>query len=361
MSVGGIGADVPIALPEAKAAADAAAPAGGPTPHAVMANGVARPAPAPRTVAADGFARPVTHAAVPDLGADVAQGAALADFRAAKADLRQAKAIPEGTAGRRKEIRQARREVRDAKAEMAAAQAGGGAIHPAGLQAAPGASTVDTFAAGGRPPGAVPFDDDAFDAPGADDLFDAPDVIQAQGPGNGLALGRQLPAISQLNPRGNDGTYTNADMNCAPAAMAMIARSIPGLTLDGHPVSQIPDAALINRLGKHGQTDAQGTSPNGVIAMAEQLGLSTSARRGGLDTNYVDSILAQGGSVVANGAYNINGELAGHFVTVSARTPDGNYLVNDPLLGRSVVYTPAELDAFLRRNPVNGGVSIGVV
>ena len=339
MSVGGVGADVPIVLPEATAAPEAAAPA-------AVRGAAVQPAAQRAAVVADGFARPVPQPAVADLGADAAQGAALADFRAAKADLRQAKAIPEGTGGRRREIRQARREVRAAKAELAAADSGGGAIRPAGLQAAPGA---------------VPFDDDAFDAPDADDLFDAPDVIQAQGPGNGLALGRQLPAISQLNPRGNDGTYTNADMNCAPAAMAMIARSIPGLTLDGHPVSQIPDAALINRLGKHGQTDAQGTSPNGVIAMAEQLGLSTSARRGGLDTNYVDSILAQGGSVVANGAYNINGEVAGHFVTVSSKTQDGNYLVNDPLLGRSVVYTPAELDAFLRRNPVNGGVSIGVV
>ena len=345
MSVGGVGADVPIVLPEATAAPEAAAPA-------AVRGAAVQPAAQRAAVVADGFARPVPQPAVADLGADAAQGAALADFRAAKADLRQAKAIPEGTGGRRREIRQARREVRAAKAELAAADSGGGAIRPAGLQAAPGASTVDTFAAGGRPPGAAVLDDDAFDAP---------DVVHGQGPGNGLALGRQLPAISQLNPGGDDGTYTNADMNCAPAAMAMIARSIPGLTLDGHPVSQIPDAALINRLGKHGQTDQNGTSPNGVIAMAEQLGLSTSARRGGLDTNYVDSILAQGGSVVANGAYNINGELAGHFVTVSARTPDGNYLVNDPLLGRTVVYTPADLDAFLRRNPVNGGVSIGVV
>jgi uncharacterized protein (DUF39 family) len=80
---------------------------------------------------------------------------------------------------------------------------------------------------------------------------------------------------------------------------------------------------------------------------------------GGFNQSFFDTTLAQGGSVAVNGAYFIGDQLAGHFVTVAAKTQDGNYVVNDPLQGR-VVWTADDLNRFLLSNPVNGGVSIGV-
>src|SRR5262245_14247712 len=99
MSVGGIKADVPLVVAEAEAGA---APVARATAGGATATAIARAQP---VRVADGFTQP--HVAVADLGAGdaPAQSAALAEFREAKRDLRQAKAIPEGTAGRRREIR----------------------------------------------------------------------------------------------------------------------------------------------------------------------------------------------------------------------------------------------------------------
>ena len=80
------------------------------------------------------------------------------------------------------------------------------------------------------------------------------------------------------------------------------------------------------------------------------MGLQTSTHQGGLNTNFYDQALQQGGSVIANGAYYFGDELAGHFVTVSAKTQDGNYVVNDPMQGR-LEWTPNQLDLFLRCQP----------
>ncbi len=337
MSVGGIGADLPMMLPDPAAAADVAAPA-----VPVLPEPAAPPAPPLPAMLADGFTAatrdPVAHLIA---GADANQTAALSDLRAAKRDLRQARHEPAGTAGRRADIREARRDVRAAKADVQDAAATANMAHALG-------DAVDAFDA-----------TDAFAGPPADRHLLGADGLDVAGQ-RGLALGRGLPNINQLNPAGKELGYFNGDMNCAPAAMAMVARGRHGGMLDGKAVGHMSDAELINRLGKHGQTDRLGTSPNGVVAMAEELGMTTSTRQGGFDQAYFDSILAKGGSVVANGAYPINGEMAGHFMTVTAKTQDGNYLVNDPLLGQTVTYTPAQLDQFLRNNPVYGGVSIGV-
>jgi len=332
MAVSGIGSDPSVVLTGQLAGVEVSSPAAA----AAVAEVAPRELPA---LAQDAFNPAEPGAALPDLagggGAEAAVIAARQDLRAAKRELRHARneSGPQGKVDRMV----AHQDVRAARQDLAAAKEAA-ATEAAGL---PGSR--DTFT-GAAPPSLVL------------------DVLRGEaGPGRGLALGHELPAISQLHPEGEAEGYSNAEMNCGPAAMAMVARGIPGGMLDGKPVAQMSDAELINRLGAHGQTNAEGTSPNGVIAMAEQMGMATSSRMGGFDAAYYDSVLAQGGTVVANGARDIEGQLAGHFVVVTAKTADGNYLVNDPWSGRTETYTPAQLDAFLLANPVNGGVSIGMV
>jgi len=333
MSVGGIAPNATaLVVPEGTTAGDVRAEASG--------GGVTAAA---QAKVADTFTPSKPDLSIPDLGnIDAPTSAAYQNFAAAKADLRAAKAETPGNGHRRHDINVAQREVRQAKRALNAQTSGAGS-----------AQIRDTFGnaatatgARGLPPGVV---DTA-----------AGTVKTGMGRnGNGRALGHDLPAIDQLHPRGDDGNYTNADMNCAPAALAMIARSHPNATLNGNPVGAYSDAQLINAIGQHAGTNDQGTSPNGLIAAAEDMGLQTSVHQGGYNANYIDGVLAQGGSVVANGAYFIDDQLAGHFVTVAAKNQDGSYVINDPLQGR-VTWTADELNRFLRANPHNGGVSIGI-
>jgi hypothetical protein len=321
MAIGAVGSEIPLVRPET-----ALEPAG--ATAVAKAEAFVAPEPPqqklPAIIARDAFTPVDDAAGMPDLGNPDAVAGALTDLSDARHDLRVARrhSGPEARADRR----EARAEIEAAKAELDAALAGGEAVAA----------------------------DPAVVTP--------PEIDDAPPQDNGLALGKTLPNISQLKPNGLAHGYTNGEMNCAPTSMAMIARGLPPDTLlDGKPIGQMPDAELINRLGRIGDTDEQGTSANGVIAMAEELGLSTSTRQGGLDMEYYDSVLAAGGSVIANGAYpDEHGEAVGHFVTVTAKTNDGNYVVNDPRFGESFVVTPRQLDEFLRSNTVHGGISIGV-
>jgi hypothetical protein len=174
-----------------------------------------------------------------------------------------------------------------------------------------------------------------------------------------LVMGTALPAIDQQTPDGN-GLYLNGNANCGPTSMAMIARADPGATIHGIPVSSMTDAQLVMALGLAGGTGRTGTSPNGEIAMAEALGYQTASALGGFHPVFVDATLAKGGSVIVNGAIPINGEISGHFMVVSGKDAQGNYVVNDPWSGGTVTMTPQALDEFLTSNPVNGGWSIAV-
>jgi hypothetical protein len=376
MSVGGIAPNAGLIVPEGKTAgevrAEAAASGGGgvrvaradaePLTHIAggirVGSDVERVAGHAPARLADTFTPSSPGIAIPERSAIHAPtSSAYHDLTAAKRELRQARHEPAGTPGRRADIREARRDVRHAKAALNAETSGAGT---AGLHR-------DAFGE------AILTRSGAVIRPGVDDNFADFDAgVDAAVPGNdgavgpgfghgkGHAYGRNLPPIDQLNPAGNDGTYTNGDMNCAPAALAMIARAHPDMMLDGIPVGQLSDAELVSAIGRHSDTNNQGTAPNSLVNAAEDMGFLTSGYRGGFDSNYYDSVLAQGGSVIANGAYYIGDQLAGHFVTVAAKNYDGTYVVNDPLQGR-VVWTADELNRFLRANPHNGGVSIGVV
>ena len=173
-----------------------------------------------------------------------------------------------------------------------------------------------------------------------------------------IVLGGTLPPIDQQDPNG--GFYVNGNMNCGPTSMAMIARGDPDAAINGVPVSQMSDTQLVMALGLAGDTSRSGTSPNGEIAMAEALGYNTASARGGFHPVFVDATLAAGGSVIVNGAIPIDGEISGHYMVVSGKDAQGNYIVNDPWTGQTLTMTPEALDEYLTSNPVNGGWSIAV-
>jgi hypothetical protein len=175
-----------------------------------------------------------------------------------------------------------------------------------------------------------------------------------------IVLGGTLSPIDQQTPDGN-GLYLNGNMNCGPTSMAMIARADPNAEINGIPVSKMTDAQLVMALGLTGGTSRSGgTSPNGEIEMAEALGYQTASAHGGFHPTFTDATLAAGGSVIVNGAVPIEGEIAGHYMVVTAKDTQGNYVVNDPWTGKTLTMTPEALDDYLKANPVNGGWSIAV-
>ncbi|HYV48916.1 MAG TPA: papain-like cysteine protease family protein [Myxococcaceae bacterium] len=174
-----------------------------------------------------------------------------------------------------------------------------------------------------------------------------------------VVLGGTLPAIDQQTPDGN-GRYLNGNANCGPTSMAMIARTDPNATLYGVPVSSMTDAQLVMALGMVGGTGTTGTCPNGEIAMAQAMGYQTASALGGFHPGFVDATLAAGGSVIVNGAIPVDGQISGHYMVVSGKDTQGNYVVNDPWTGETLTMTPDALDEFLKANPVNGGWSIAV-
>jgi hypothetical protein len=165
------------------------------------------------------------------------------------------------------------------------------------------------------------------------------------------------PFISQYTPNGADANYRNGDANCGPTVMAMIAR---GYNQGGN----ITDAQLINRLGDIGGTDHTGTSGNGLIAMAEHLGLKTGAAAGA-NVDWAVAQLQQGKYVIANGDfYEIPqhrdpNNTSGHYVLLTGLDRNGNVLVRDPADQSARVMTIDQLRQFEAAHP-NGGFNISV-
>jgi hypothetical protein len=176
--------------------------------------------------------------------------------------------------------------------------------------------------------------------------------------------GWQVPWISQLNPSGSEFGYSNATANCGPASMAMIARANGWGT-------GLSDAQLINQLGAIGGTTAEGTSINGIAAMAQAMGkgadiqgLPELGTQGML--NWVDQSLAAGKNIVANGDfYSEPGRdpsqgPSGHYIDVVGKDENGNYKIRDPWSKEITTMTPDQLINFLKNNPVNHGYAVAV-
>jgi len=157
--------------------------------------------------------------------------------------------------------------------------------------------------------------------------------------------------ISQLRPAGAPPGF-DGSASCGPTSMTMIARSL-GV---GRGRS---DAELIAWLGRVGGTTlAEGTSLDGLAAMARAIGLG-SERRSGVDLAFLDHHLAAGRFVVANGEYYAMpphedaSKSEGHFVLVYARA--GNrYLVHDPADPEVRAVSRSEMRRFLREHHEGG-------
>ncbi|SEU14836.1 C39 family peptidase [Stigmatella erecta] len=166
-----------------------------------------------------------------------------------------------------------------------------------------------------------------------------------------------LPHINQLRPKGaSSSNYVNGPYNCAPAVVAMVARS-------WGKQGQLNDAQLINSLGK-GVVTSQGTTPEGVAQMLGRIGvpLAGEALAGQYSDAALQQHLQQGNSLIAQVGVNdrATGQDSAHYVLIHKATADGNYVVSDPMANKPYVITPQQLREAVGRAPPDGGLLIPV-
>jgi hypothetical protein len=203
-----------------------------------------------------------------------------------------------------------------------------------------------------------------------------------------------VPAINQNDPNadGENGDYKFGQTNCAPTALAQIARGKsledPNFSLNyvdengvqqSKRVADMTNEELVSTLGKIAGTDNLGTSPNGLIDAAAKLGMDVTDaevkydpawKKGqgpsnSFDQGWLDDKLAKGEKVIMNGAYEGKDEkgkdaLIGHFVTIAGKNDDGTYAVVDPWDGKAKNLTPGQLKKFMESNEANGGVMLAI-
>lgn len=216
-----------------------------------------------------------------------------------------------------------------------------------------------------------------------------------QGPGlQGTLPGADgVAGINQNDPNqdGKNGDYKFGQTNCAPTAMAEIARGRslqdPNFSItykddagkmQTSRVADLTNEQLVTAFGRIGDTNDQGTSPNGVIDMANAAGepvtddevhYDKSWKKGqpssSFDQNWLDQKLKDGEKVIVNGAYQVKDmkgqdSLVGHYMTISGKLANGNYHAVDPWDGKVKELTGDEVRRFMEHNPYNGGVMLAI-
>lgn len=175
------------------------------------------------------------------------------------------------------------------------------------------------------------------------------------GAGQGISpLGwDNIPQINQLHPNGAGRGY-DGSKDCAPAVVAMLARAMGG-------GGNLSDAALIKQLGQ-GLVGADGTKPEDMPQMLERAGLPISgqALAGRYDDQDVARHLQEGHTLIAQVEARDGGATSSHYVAVQGMTPQGNYIVSDPLAEKPYELTPEQLRTQIRRAPPDGGMLIPV-
>jgi Peptidase_C39 like family len=165
----------------------------------------------------------------------------------------------------------------------------------------------------------------------------------------------KVPLINQLAPAGNDGSYFNAQANCGPTSMAMVARAV------GYG-SHLTDAQLImDMYNKCGTQGGNGTPVDGIRQGANAIGLDATTYYSSAGVEKMAEEVRNGKMVVANGDYYAlpapgrwNNADGGHYVVVTGMDAGGSFLVNDPAGGLKLTLTPQQMAQYLRENP-NGG------
>jgi len=213
------------------------------------------------------------------------------------------------------------------------------------------------------------------------------------GPGTGPgAFG--VPGINQNDPNldGDNSDYKFGQTNCAPTALAEIARGRSledpnyslswkdeGGNLQSKKVADMTNEELVTTLGTIAHTDKDGTSGNGLIDAASAMGLEVtndevkaddSWKPGqgpshSFDQAWLDQKLNDGEKVVINGAYEGKDEkgndaLIGHFMTIAGKNDDGTYAVVDPWDGKQKNLSADQLARFMQANPANGGIMFAI-
>lgn len=163
-----------------------------------------------------------------------------------------------------------------------------------------------------------------------------------------------IPHINQLNPNGAQRGY-DGSKDCAPAVVAMLARAMGA-------GGNLSDADLIKQLGQ-GLVGPDGTTPRDVAPMLERAGLPIAGKAlaGRYNNQDVAKHLQQGHTLIAQvEARDEHGATSSHYVAVQGMTPEGNYIVSDPLANGPYELSPQQLRSRVRGAPPDGGMLIPV-
>lgn len=161
---------------------------------------------------------------------------------------------------------------------------------------------------------------------------------------------RRHQAVSQLNPTGAQGPAHNGHLRCAAAAVAGLARQ-HGL------YGNMTDADLVQGLAQ-GNTSARGSNLVAVTDMLRQARLPVAGQvmMGRVSGAELDRHLAAGNKLLAQvGMPGANGANHAHYVTISGKH-QGNYVVQDPMTGRSHLWSEQRLQRALSDAPRTGFV-----
>jgi hypothetical protein len=153
--------------------------------------------------------------------------------------------------------------------------------------------------------------------------------------------------MSQLSPNGQFPGYDGSEY-CGPTDLAMNARA-QGLG------GNLVDALLIQQLANAAGTDANGSTPAGLVAGAQSMGMVSATAQGLPDFNWVQQYLSSGWSVILRGDYfalpphQDPSQYSGHYILIAGWSADlGEYLVNDPADLSARWELAADLTAFVQ-------------
>lgn len=161
--------------------------------------------------------------------------------------------------------------------------------------------------------------------------------------GHGGGKGQIIPFYSQKDPRWANRLYdpnnteTMADAGCGPTALSMAVNGAGGA--GPSPI----DAA--DRLQEIGARDNTGTSWTGMDRGIRSYGLE-SDQTTNPGKNFVDSGLSSGKPVILSGTSRDPDDpftSQGHYVVVSGKDRNGNYVVNDPNESAPVTYSKEQV------------------
>lgn len=202
----------------------------------------------------------------------------------------------------------------------------------------------------------------------------APATSTPPAPGAPVTSAAQATAfhVTQWGEPGQDAFNSGGTRfgfnDCGPASGVV---ALTALGLMPHPgpqgamgaIDRVRDAAL-GRDTVQSERMGFDTLKRGVEAQGAVTSYVVPSAAGGRDLSGIDAALARGNPVIVGGDpktawsqdlarrgdyLDNDGQVGGHFVTVSGRADNGNYIVNDPLNARGAMeVTPTQLSSFLQ-------------